>query len=33
VVSEQFFEAPSALREHLPEMYRQLELFYRQHPY
>jgi Mlc titration factor MtfA (ptsG expression regulator) len=33
VVSEQFFEAPAALREHLPEVYRQLELFYRQHPY
>jgi Mlc titration factor MtfA (ptsG expression regulator) len=23
---------PAALREHLPEVYRQLELFYRQHP-
>jgi hypothetical protein len=33
VVSEQFFEAPATLREHLPEVYRQLELFYRQHPY
>ncbi|MCX7514746.1 zinc-dependent peptidase [Frateuria sp. STR12] len=33
VVSEQFFEEPSALREHLPEVYRQLEQFYRQHPY
>lgn len=33
VVSEQFFEAPAALREQLPEVYRQLELFYRQHPY
>ncbi|MGB3269650.1 MAG: M90 family metallopeptidase [Rhodanobacter sp.] len=32
VVSEQFFEAPATLREHLPEVYRQLELFYRQHP-
>ena len=33
VVSEQFFEAPAALRQHLPEVYRQLEQFYRQHPY
>lgn len=33
VVSEQFFEAPAVLREHLPEVYRQLEQFYRQHPY
>jgi len=33
VVSEQFFEEPAALREHLPEVYRQLELFYRQQPY
>lgn len=33
VISEQFFEQPAALREHLPEVYRQLELFYRQHPY
>ncbi|HET6431757.1 M90 family metallopeptidase [Dyella sp.] len=33
VASEQFFEAPRALREHLPEVFRQLELFYRQHPY
>ncbi|WP_063671628.1 zinc-dependent peptidase [Dyella thiooxydans] len=33
VASEQFFEAPATLREHLPEVYRQLELFYRQHPY
>jgi hypothetical protein len=33
VVSEQFFENPASLREHLPEVYRQLELFYRQHPY
>jgi Mlc titration factor MtfA (ptsG expression regulator) len=33
VVSEQFFEAPAVLHEHLPEVYRQLELFYRQHPY
>jgi Mlc titration factor MtfA (ptsG expression regulator) len=33
VVSEQFFEEPATLRRHLPEVYRQLELFYRQHPY
>lgn len=33
VVSEQFFEAPATLREHLPGVYRQLELFYLQHPY
>ena len=33
VASEQFFEAPAALREHLPQVYRQLERFYRQHPY
>lgn len=33
VASEQFFEAPAALRQHLPEVYRQLEQFYRQHPY
>ena len=33
VVSEQFFEAPATLREQLPDVYRQLELFYRQHPY
>ena len=32
VVSEQFFEAPRPLREHLPEVYRQLTQFYRQHP-
>jgi len=32
VVSEQFFETPATLREHLPDVYRQLELFYRQHP-
>ncbi|EIL92007.1 hypothetical protein UU7_11999 [Rhodanobacter spathiphylli B39] len=32
VLSEQFFEAPAALREHLPDVYRQLEQFYRQHP-
>ena len=33
VVSEQFFEEPAALRHHLPDVYRQLEQFYRQHPY
>jgi len=33
VASEQFFEAPAALRQHLPEVYRQLELFYRQQPF
>jgi Mlc titration factor MtfA (ptsG expression regulator) len=33
VASEQFFEAPANLREHLPDVYRQLELFYRQHPF
>ncbi|HEV2622551.1 MAG TPA: M90 family metallopeptidase [Frateuria sp.] len=33
VASEQFFETPATLREHLPQVYRQLELFYRQHPY
>ena len=32
VLSEQFFETPAALREHLPAVYRQLEQFYRQHP-
>jgi Mlc titration factor MtfA (ptsG expression regulator) len=32
VASEQFFETPAHLREHLPDVYRQLELFYRQHP-
>lgn len=32
VVSEQFFEVPAALRDHLPDVYRQLERFYRQHP-
>lgn len=32
VVSEQFFETPSDLREHLPDVYRQLTQFYRQHP-
>lgn len=33
VASEQFFEEPAALRQHLPEVYRQLEQFYRQHPF
>ncbi len=33
VVSEQFFESPATLREHLPDVYRQLEQFYRQHPF
>ncbi|OOG45885.1 M90 family metallopeptidase [Rhodanobacter sp. C01] len=33
VVSEQFFEAPANLRQHLPDVYRQLEQFYRQHPF
>lgn len=33
VTSEQFFEAPASLREHLPDVYRQLAMFYRQHPY
>lgn len=33
VVSEQFFETPAMLRLHLPKVYHQLELFYRQHPY
>ena len=33
VASEQFFETPATLREHLPDVYRQLEQFYRQHPY
>jgi hypothetical protein len=32
VASEQFFEGPAALRQHLPDVYRQLEQFYRQHP-
>lgn len=32
VASEQFFERPAALRDHLPDVYRQLERFYRQHP-
>jgi Mlc titration factor MtfA (ptsG expression regulator) len=33
VASEQLFEAPANLREHLPDVYRQLEQFYRQHPF
>ena len=33
VASEQFFEDPTTLRQHLPEVYRQLEQFYRQHPF
>lgn len=33
VVSEQFFETPATLREHLPEVHRQLTQFYRQHPH
>lgn len=33
VASEQFFEGPATLREHLPDVYRQLEQFYRQHPF
>ena len=33
VASEQFFESPAHLQRHLPEVYRQLELFYRQHPF
>jgi Mlc titration factor MtfA (ptsG expression regulator) len=33
VASEQFFETSAALRQHLPKVYHQLELFYRQHPY
>ncbi|MBB6183513.1 hypothetical protein HNQ86_000858 [Oleiagrimonas soli] len=32
VASEHFFEQPAQLQEHLPEVYRQLTLFYRQHP-
>lgn len=33
VVSEQFFEGPATLRQHLPDIHRQLEQFYRQHPH
>lgn len=32
VVSEHFFEEPAALQQHLPEVYRLLTQFYRQHP-
>jgi MtfA peptidase len=32
VVSEHFFEAPTSLREHLPDVHAQLAQFYRQHP-
>ncbi len=32
VASEQFFEAPATLRQHLPDVYRELEQFYRQYP-
>jgi Mlc titration factor MtfA (ptsG expression regulator) len=32
VASEQFFEGPGTLRQHMPEVYRQLTQFYRQHP-
>jgi Mlc titration factor MtfA (ptsG expression regulator) len=33
VASEHFFEEPAALHRDLPQIYRQLEQFYRQHPY
>ncbi len=33
VASEQFFETPATLQEHLPDVYQQLEQFYRQHPF
>ena len=33
VASEQFFEVPATLRQHLPDVYQQLEQFYRQHPF
>lgn len=33
VASEHFFEEPSTLHQHLPDVYRQLEHFYRQHPF
>ncbi|MBD8880232.1 zinc-dependent peptidase [Rhodanobacter hydrolyticus] len=33
VASEQFFESPAVLRQQLPDVYRQLEQFYRQHPF
>ena len=32
VISEQFFEDPATLRQHLPDVYRKLTQFYRQHP-
>ncbi len=32
VLSEQFFEGSAVLRQHLPDVYRQLTQFYRQHP-
>jgi Mlc titration factor MtfA (ptsG expression regulator) len=32
VASEQFFETPAALRQHLPKVYRPLEVCYRQQP-
>ncbi|MEO7065537.1 MAG: M90 family metallopeptidase [Rhodanobacter sp.] len=32
VASEQFFETPATLQQHLPDVYRQLTQFYRQHP-
>ncbi|TAN06335.1 MAG: zinc-dependent peptidase [Rhodanobacteraceae bacterium] len=32
VVSEVFFETPATLQQHLPDIYRQLAHFYRQHP-
>lgn len=32
VASEEFFERPTALNASLPDVYRQLERFYRQHP-
>ena len=33
VTSEQFFEGPATLRQHLPQVYQQLTQFYRQHPF
>lgn len=33
VVSEMFFEEPATLQQQLPDVYRQLEQFYRQHPF
>jgi MtfA peptidase len=33
VTSEQFFETPTALHQHLPDVYLQLEQFYQQHPF